>query len=213
MTEPKLCEFCKERPVSTPRNRFCARSCSSRWRMTQPEIRARLYNPEVRAKIGASRSRWLASPQGAADRTRLGKLAPSTDPEVAAKISRTHRERGHKPSVRGGNGQGPTEPQRMLLEALGEGWETEHIVPTGKPRVAGGWPTHYKIDLACIEAMVAVEVDGMSHSSPKRRVADQRKDEFLRGLGWRVLRFSNQGVLSSLSTVMAEIRSLSTTSR
>ncbi|WP_370638500.1 endonuclease domain-containing protein [Deinococcus sp. 23YEL01] len=44
--------------------------------------------------------------------------------------------------------------------------------------------------------MVAVELDGSSHSSRSRQAQDQKKDALLRSLGWTVLRWSNKAALS-----------------
>lgn len=115
------------------------------------------------------------------------------DPVARAKMTATLRRIGHKPTIRGGNGSGMTEPQRVLLEALqhldmGE-WIAEFVVNTA-PRQKGT-PNHYKIDLACPSRMLAVEVDGPSHGTIERRAADARKDAFLTSRGWMMFRFTN----------------------
>ena len=209
MEQQRLCEHCGENPVKTSKNRFCSTRCSARWRMAQPENRAKVYTPERSAKISQRRSAYLASPEGQEDRQRLGRLKPSTDPEVAGKISVTLRSMGHKPPVRGGNGQGMTLPQRLLLEALGIEWAAEYTVGLS-PRPEG-CPTHYKLDLAHPLSMTAVEIDGSSHNSLRARERDERKDRVLTERGWRVLRFSNEEVLASPSSVADRIRSRSTT--
>lgn len=131
---------------------------------------------------------------------------PSADPGTRAQISQTLRRMGHRPTVRGGNGTGLTEAQTTLLHSLGLGWLPEHVVSTGA-RVKGGPPTHYKIDLAHPERMVAVEIDGGSHGTLARQRADQRKTAWLSLHGWSVLRFSNQEVLSSTASVTRQILS------
>ena len=96
---------------------------------------------------------------------------------------------GHRPPVRGGNGTGPTSRKRHSLDFGGDGV----IIPTGQ-RVKGGPPSHYKLDLASPAAKIAVEIDGPSHRSLKRREADRRKDQWLNAAGWTVLRFTNGDV-------------------
>ena len=98
-----------------------------------------------------------------------------------------------------------------LVEALGLGWETEFVVPTRAGRQLGGLPTHYKLDIAYPELMVAVEVDGHSHNTTERKAQDERKTEFLAGLGWTVLRFSNQEVMADTAACARTV--LSTTSK
>ena len=120
------------------------------------------------------------------------------------------RAGGWKPKVRGGNGRGLTEPQRLLAEALG--WPTEVVVVTGA-RATGrdDIPNSYKIDVANEETKIAVEVDGASHRTLAGQDQDRRKTAFLEGLGWTVLRFWNSEVLKDLDACVQTVRS--TTSR
>lgn len=120
------------------------------------------------------------------------------------RMRRTLKAIGHRPPFRGGNGRGETRPQALLSQALG--WPTEVIVPTRMPR-GSGYPTHYKLDVANPDEMVAVEVDGGSHCSRERRAQDRRKDEFLRALGWTVLRFWNRDVMADLGGCVRTVTS------
>lgn len=129
---------------------------------------------------------------------------PMQDPEVRSRMSETLRLRGHRPRRRGGNGRGPTEPQRLLAEALG--WEMEFVVKTGRPRQAGR-PTHYKLDIANPHLMMAIEVDGGSHCPLARQEQDARKSAWLIGAGWQVLRFSNQEVTADLAACVQTVMS------
>lgn len=105
---------------------------------------------------------------------------------------------GHKPNFQGGNGRQMPEPQFAILSALGDGWCAEHPVPTG--RTGGGWPRCYKIDIANPELMIALEIDGGSHAAIRVQESDRKKDLFLNGLGWTVLRLSNQTVRDWMNT-------------
>ena len=58
-------------------------------------------------------------------------------------------------------------------------------------------------DFACIETQLIIEVDGESHTG--RLSADQRREELLRGAGWRVVRVSNDDVLQNLEGVLSLI--------
>ena len=133
---------------------------------------------------------------------------PMSRPEVRELVSQKLREMGHKPPVQGGNGRGLSESQRMLSEALG--WPTEVVVPTKALRNSG-LPSHYKIDIANLEMKIAIEVDGSSHQALKVRERDQRKQEFLAGVGWIVLRFWNREVMADLEGCVQVV--LSTTSK
>ena len=134
---------------------------------------------------------------------------PMRDPEVKAKARVSRLAAGNwKPPVQGGNGRGMSKAQATLLAALGPPWIAEAIVVTGK---AKGLPRHFKLDLAWVERKVAVEVDGQSHRALTRQAQDRKKEKFLRGLGWTVLRFSNREVMGRLAECVRTVSS--TTSR
>jgi len=52
----------------------------------------------------------------------------------------------------------------------------------------------YIVDFACLEARLVIEVDGGQHFESE---ADKRRDAYLHGQGFRVLRFWNNDVLSN----------------
>lgn len=52
----------------------------------------------------------------------------------------------------------------------------------------------YIVDFACLSAGLVIEVDGGQHFEP---VSDARRDAFLRGEGFRLLRFWNNDVLQN----------------
>jgi superfamily I DNA/RNA helicase len=106
------------------------------------------------------------------------------------------------PAVRGGNGRALTVPQQLLLDALGDGWVAEYAAKT-KPAggKAAGYPWAYKIDVANVEHMIAIEVDGSSHN----KVKDAKKDNCLEQLGWTVYRFENMYTVNNLDDIVAII--------
>jgi hypothetical protein len=122
---------------------------------------------------------------------------PFRQPETAAKAHARLREMGY-PSLNGGNGHGPTEPQFMLAHRLG--WPTEWIFVTHAGK-GSGYPNHYKLDIAEPSLQIAIEVDGQSHHSQAIRKKDDKKDAFLMGQGWLVLRFWNEEILNDLDDV------------
>jgi Protein of unknown function (DUF559) len=192
-----------------PAPRFCDRSCSARWRMSRPEYVATLNTEKLRATSRANMHKLRQRPDVQAKLA--GHLSgpgnPFNDPAVQAKARVAARESGY-PGLTGGNGRGLTVPQALLAARLG--WATEHVVPTDRPR-----PTHYKIDVASPELMIAIEVDGESHNSRAVKARDARKNAFLVNLGWTVLRFRNKRVLAETDAVLAEILAVvrSTTSK
>ncbi len=107
---------------------------------------------------------------------------------------------------KGGNGKGMTEPQKILLAELGEGWIPEFAIATGEKR-GSGFPSAYKADIAKPSCRVAIELDGQSHHSPKQRAKDAKKDAKLRSLGWQVFRFDNLDAIRRAKEIAASMPS------
>ena len=59
------------------------------------------------------------------------------------------------------------------------------------------------VDFYCLERGLIVELDGSQHV--QRNTADKRRTRFLEGLGYRVLRFWNNDVLSNFDGVLERI--------
>ena len=55
-----------------------------------------------------------------------------------------------------------------------------------------------------------MEVDGDSHAYEEIVEKDRRRDEYLTGHGWRVLRFTNEEVYRGLDYVVREIAARTT---
>ena len=109
---------------------------------------------------------------------------------------------------RGGNGKGYTIPQIKLYEALKKlNPILEYVVPTKLKRTEG-YPSCYKIDIAIIQYLIAIEVDGKSHELISRKEQDQKKDIFLKEQGWKVLRFKNQQVMEHLEDCVKMVMSI-----
>lgn len=122
----------------------------------------------------------------------------------------TLRAMGHKPHIRGGNGTGATAAERAISEALG--WPTNVVVATNMKR-GSGYPGHYKIDVGNRELKVGIEVDGSSHQVLARKAQDRKKEDFLRGLGWIILRVSNRQALEETGSTISRLKEAILTSR
>ena len=120
---------------------------------------------------------------------------------AAAKTRKKLLDMGWKPPVQGGNGHGPTEPEKRILQMVPSAVPNFCIKTKIKP--GNGIPTHYKIDVAVPHLKLAIEVDGNSHNLYSRKAADERKTNFLQERGWTVLRFKNLEVMTpSLAVVV-----------
>ena len=61
----------------------------------------------------------------------------------------------------------------------------------------------YIIDFVCLEAMLAIEVDGGQHNA--HQVEDKERTEYLNRAGFRLLRFWNNEVMSDIDAVTTVI--------
>ena len=60
----------------------------------------------------------------------------------------------------------------------------------------------YVADFACVSAWLVIEVDGGTHSTEEEIAYDSRRDAFMRSLGWRVFRLTNEDVYKRLDGVL-----------
>jgi len=124
------------------------------------------------------------------------------DPAWRKRVSEATKERMRDPEVRerhltalreamasqpdghtftGGKGRPPNELEvwyANLLQPLGYIWY--HII------TVDGSGLHYTLDFAHIENKINIEIDGSSHKG--REEKDNRRDKFLREIGWKVIR-------------------------
>lgn len=183
------CKNCgnKNPPGSRGRKReFCCRQCitkytwkNNRQKMEQSLLDGHKNNPH-RAKDSSKR---------------MTIKNPMMKRSIRELMSKTLKLIGHKPRTQGGNGRGPTVPQQMLFDSLGDGWEMEHVVKTKRK---SPYPTCYKIDIANVDKMIGIEVDGPSHSSRKSRERDIKKTNLLTSLGWTIYRIKNEDILKNV---------------
>lgn len=205
----KQCKFCQTPlPPDKEHRTFCNQSCAGKWNFSQPEYRAKIYTPARNAKITQAKIRMHQEhPEyGEAFRRRTLNMAPEMKLSNAQKQKAKLREMGWKPTVRGGNGTGPTHAELILLEML-PGSKNNYPIKT-KMGTGTGYPTCYKVDVAVPALKLAIEADGNSHNVTSRKEQDAKKDSFLRGIGWTVLRFKNKQIVEQPETTKALIDTL-----
>ena len=64
----------------------------------------------------------------------------------------------------------------------------------------------YIADFICLEKGLIIEVDGAYHCEPQQQEDDQIRTDILSDMGYKVLRFTNDEVLSSPHTVLNMIK-------
>jgi len=70
-----------------------------------------------------------------------------------------------------------------------------------RQKIVGG----YIVDFYCAKAKLTIEVDGSQHYSSDMINSDKDRDDYLVGLGLRVLRFTNVEVLKNIDGVIESI--------
>jgi very-short-patch-repair endonuclease len=63
----------------------------------------------------------------------------------------------------------------------------------------------YIADFVSLKNLLVIEVDGDYHQTPEQQQKDQYRTEYLQSKGYRVIRFTNQQVLSDIESVMSRI--------
>jgi len=61
------------------------------------------------------------------------------------------------------------------------------------------------VDFVCLSRKLVVEVDGKYHFTEEQQKADELRTNILRGLGYKVVRYTNEEVLFSIHTVLDKI--------
>ena len=64
---------------------------------------------------------------------------------------------------------------------------------------------NYIVDFYCHSEKLVIELDGEIHNEPQQKERDRQRDEYLKSLGHRVLRFTNQQIFNDLETVLDSI--------
>lgn len=64
---------------------------------------------------------------------------------------------------------------------------------------------HYIVDFVCFSQRLVIEVDGGQHAWEEGQIRDRRRNGYLKGQGFQVLRFWNNDVLTNRDGVMEVI--------
>jgi hypothetical protein len=126
---------------------------------------------------------------------------PMNNPETVEKMRQS--KMGRTFLSRGGNGQ-LTKQQQIIHRATNLPMEYA-IITKGQTSSEDSLPYCYKVDLACPEVKLAIEIDGSTHLTKRWKFLDKRKTAVLNSLGWTVLRFTNKRVDEECSKITSEI--------
>ena len=63
----------------------------------------------------------------------------------------------------------------------------------------------YVVDFICLDKKIIIELDGWQHKKERQERYDEKRNEFLEKLGFRMLRFWNNEVNSNLDGVFLKI--------
>ena len=107
---------------------------------------------------------------------------------------------------RGGNGK-ITPQQEILFQMLGEGWIMELPILTENAKMLfKSLPPSYKVDIGNPKLKISIEIDGRTHKQKKWKFLDKRKTKILNMLGWKVLRFWNEEVMTNPQKCIQKIQ-------
>lgn len=84
--------------------------------------------------------------------------------------------------------------EHLRQEQLGEDFRRQHVI------------YDYIVDFVCLDRMLVVEVDGAYHAGREQMDDDEVRTAHLEQIGFRVVRFSNEEVLSDIESVLERIR-------
>ena len=93
-----------------------------------------------------------------------------------------------------------TDPERKLW------WHLRHRMPIADTHWRRQVPlAGYVVDFCCLEHRLVVEVDGNQHGFDAQREADAIRTRRLEAQGFRILRFSNREVMTTIDVVLDTI--------
>ncbi|MBI3232284.1 MAG: endonuclease domain-containing protein [Candidatus Doudnabacteria bacterium] len=61
-------------------------------------------------------------------------------------------------------------------------------------------------DFSCFEKKLIIELDGSQHMEGEVKLIDAKKEEFAKGLGYKVFRFNNNDIQNNIEGVLETIR-------
>src|SRR5215203_1821598 len=64
----------------------------------------------------------------------------------------------------------------------------------------------FYVDFCCRDAKLVIEIDGVTHETPKELAGDAHRTAWLEAQGFRVIRFRNEELMGDLDAVLERIQ-------
>ena len=185
---------------------FCSRKCTS---ISKKEsYLGRHLKTKTRQKMSQKRIKFFQTKAGKEEAKkssqRMLKNNPMSNSKTVEKMKATKKENGTFHlwiGKRGGNGQF-TKPQKKLWNLLEDNWQMELVISTKRK---SPYPYNYKVDIGNRKLKIGIEIDGKGHRMKKAMQRDAKKQNLLQSLGWKILRFTNEEVMTNPLKVLLEI--------
>jgi hypothetical protein len=199
----KICEFCgKEFEVPNnchgSKRRFCNTSCSAKWRVKtfgMPKIseQGKQHKRESLQKL------WRTKEFREQNYIRMTTNNPVYQKGVVEKATATRLKNGsYKNNFKYGNGKITPQEQKAKDYLNKFNFYYNYAIPTKTIRhmyPEKHYSVNYKPDFVNLEHKVCVEIDGHNHQKETyKQIYDNKKEECLRLLGYKIFRFTNEQV-------------------
>lgn len=84
----------------------------------------------------------------------------------------------------------------QLQQTGGKGWRRQHIID------------RFIVDFVHLGSKIVVEADGGYHLNPEQKILDENRDEALQEDGWKVLRYTNEDILTNAPAIAISLATL-----
>jgi len=173
----------------------------------------RLYRMKIKIRpkgIGLSDTRKKFFKEGKLHNWTEGKTKES-DPRIAKAAKKNSiwqklHSTGWEP-VRKNLINGRSKYEFILEKAFRENgikdFEVSYVVSTGnKKNLHNGIPYKYILDFAFPKIKLNIEVDGTVHKKPLVKESDNRRDNFFKSHGWKIVRFQNNDIIHCIPSII-----------
>lgn len=65
----------------------------------------------------------------------------------------------------------------------------------------------YIVDFYCPEMKIIIEIDGETHFTDEQKALDSKREDYLRSLGLKIVRYTNDEIMKNLEGVLEDILS------